>query len=88
MRSLTADRVHILRTAGKPDSYFARIWRMTTGAIRDARVGRTWPNHTTPADTAPRGPGRPFKRIRPATNIDAALSAWRADNGRGNHGQG
>jgi len=78
---LTFERVHEIRTSGLTDRHYARLWRMTDGAIRDARVGRTWPNHTTPADTAPRGPGRPFKRIRPANNIDAALSAWRADNG-------
>lgn len=82
MRSvLNFDRVHILRTSGKSDRYYANLWRMTDGAIRDARVGRTWPDHPTPPDTKPRGPGRPFKRLHPATDINAALSAWRSDNG-------
>jgi len=52
--SLTHERVHILRTANLPDRHWARIWRMTDGGIRDARVGETWRDHPTPPDTKPR----------------------------------
>lgn len=76
---LTFERVHLIRTSGKSDRYYAGIWRMTSGAIRDARVGRTWPDHPTPPDTKPRGPGRPHPRLHPADEITAALSAWKAE---------
>lgn len=78
---LNYDRVHAIRTSGKTDRHYARLWRMTDGSIRDARTGRTWAQHPTPPDLKPRGPGRPFKRLHPATDIDAALGAWRAATG-------
>jgi hypothetical protein len=52
--SLTPDRVHIVRTAGKSDRHFERLWRVSAQAIRDARVGNTWATHPTPPDTRPR----------------------------------
>lgn len=77
MRSLTPERVRLIRTSGKPDSYFAALWLLTIGTIRDARTGRTWAHHGTPPDTTPRGPGRPFKRLKPdATDVARAMSAW------------
>lgn len=77
--TLTTERVHLIRVSGKADAHFARLFCMTTGSIRDARVGRTWLAHPTKPDDTPRGPGRPFKRLHPATDIDAALGAWRSD---------
>jgi hypothetical protein len=51
---LTAPRVHIIRLSGKPDSYWGRLWRVTTQAVRSARIGKTWRDHPTPPDTRPR----------------------------------
>lgn len=51
---LTHDRVHIIRTAGKSDRHFERLWRIGAQAIRDARVGNTWKDHPTPVDDKPR----------------------------------
>jgi hypothetical protein len=51
---LTAHRVHLVRTLGMPDAWWGRYWRLTTGSVRDARVGKTWRKHPTPPDTAPR----------------------------------
>lgn len=51
---LTFRRVRAIRTSGEPDVVYARRWRMTVGAIRDARVGKTWADHPTPPDRKPR----------------------------------
>lgn len=51
---LDPERVHLIRTSGKPDRYYATLWCMTDQAIRKARTGITWENHPTPPDTAPR----------------------------------
>lgn len=51
---LTFRRVHAIRTGGELDIVYARRWRMTVGAIRDARVGKTWREHPTPVDNKPR----------------------------------
>lgn len=53
---LTFDRVHIVRTAGKSDRHFERLWRISAKSIRYARVGITWKMHETPPDTKPRVP--------------------------------
>lgn len=53
--SLNEQRVHLIRTSGKPDTYWARIWRVTTRTINEARRGLTWAQHPTPPDTKPRG---------------------------------
>lgn len=83
MRSLTSEQVTAIRTVMRPDAQYAREWKVTTGTVRDARTGRSWPNHLTPPDPIPRGPGRPFMRIKSnATEVARALEAWRApDNG-------
>lgn len=52
--SLTPDRIHIIRTGGYTDTHFARLWRLRTKTIREARCGLTWKNHPTPPDLAPR----------------------------------
>jgi hypothetical protein len=52
--SLTPARVHTIRTVPKPDRTYATEYRVTTGCVRDARVGITWADHPTPSDTAPR----------------------------------
>jgi hypothetical protein len=52
--SLTPARVHTIRTIPKPDQTYATEYRVTTGCVRDARVGITWADHPTPADTKPR----------------------------------
>jgi hypothetical protein len=52
---LTALRVHMIRTSGLPDRHFARIWRKHPQTIRNARIGVTWRDHSTPPDTKPRG---------------------------------
>lgn len=54
LMSLTPERVHILRTAGKPDRYFERLWRVSAQAIQQARTGKTWRHHPTPVDDKPR----------------------------------
>jgi hypothetical protein len=53
-RELTAARVHIARTSGKPDTYWSRIWRVHVQTVREARAGVTWKDHETPPDTKPR----------------------------------
>lgn len=52
--SLTFQRVRLIRTVLEPDIVYAQRWRMTVGAIRDARVGKTWADHPTPPDKKPR----------------------------------
>lgn len=55
MRSeLNPTRVHLIRTSGKTDAHWARIWRVTTRTVNEARRGLTWANHPTPPDTKPR----------------------------------
>jgi hypothetical protein len=54
LRRLTARQVHLIRTSGKPDIHYARLWRMTAGAIYDARTGKTHADHETPPDRKPR----------------------------------
>jgi hypothetical protein len=51
---LNAKRVELIRTSGKPDAYWARIWRVQAATIREARTGKTWRDHPAPPDTAPR----------------------------------
>lgn len=51
---MTADRVRLVRTAGKPDAYWSRYWRLTDRCVRDARVGKTWKHVATPPDIKPR----------------------------------
>jgi hypothetical protein len=51
---LTPERVHVARTSGLTDTYLARIWRLTVGTVRDARLGLSWKSHPTPPDTARR----------------------------------
>lgn len=78
---LTPDRIHLIRTAGKSDHYWARLWRMTPSAIRQARTGGTWPNHPTPPDRRPRLPGRRGDAIvlkpepAPAVNLSRLISS-------------
>lgn len=52
--SLNHRRVEIIRTFGKPDAYWSRIWRVCVQTVRDARVGNTWRDVPTPPDTKPR----------------------------------
>lgn len=57
--SLDVDKVHHVRTSGLTDSHHARQLGVSVATIRDARVGKTWREHPTPPDTAPReGGGR------------------------------
>jgi hypothetical protein len=44
----------LLNPAAVTDSYLARLYGVTAAAIRDARVGDTWPDHPTPPDKTPR----------------------------------
>ena len=67
-RSLTDQRVHILRTANKSDRYFERLWRVGVQAIRQARVGITWKHHTTPPDNRPRVPKGNWNAPLPTTS--------------------
>ncbi len=48
--SLTHERVHRIRTVPKTDRYYGALYRVTTGSVRDARVGITWKTHETPPD--------------------------------------
>lgn len=52
--SLNPKRVKLIRTVPRPDRHYAAVWRVTTGCVRQARVGITWRDHPTPPDTAPR----------------------------------
>jgi hypothetical protein len=52
--SLTFKRVHEIRTVALPDPVYARRWRLDVQTVRNARTGKTWPEHPTPPDTAPR----------------------------------
>lgn len=54
---LNATRVHLIRSTGKTDRYWGRIWRLRDETVRDARIGKSWPNHPTPPDCAPRTKG-------------------------------
>lgn len=52
-------KVHHIRTCGLTDAHLARKYRVTRNTIRNARTGRTWENHPTPADNSKRiGGGR------------------------------
>jgi hypothetical protein len=51
---LNERRVHIIRTSGQPDAYWARIWRVDIKTVRNARIGESWREHETPPDTKPR----------------------------------
>jgi hypothetical protein len=51
---LNERRVHIIRTSGQPDAYWARIWRVDIKTVRNARIGESWRDHETPPDTKPR----------------------------------
>lgn len=55
--------VHAIRTGGRRDSHWAAKLKMSRGAVRDARTGRTWSRHPTPPDVKPRLKcgGRPRK---------------------------
>jgi hypothetical protein len=52
--SLTFKRVHTLRTVALPDATYARRWGVLPSTIHQARTGKTWPEHPTKPDTAPR----------------------------------
>jgi hypothetical protein len=55
MRSgLNAKRVELIRTSGLTDTHWARIWRVHTRTINEARRGLTWADHPTPPDTKSR----------------------------------
>ena len=51
---LDSAKVHHIRTAALTDSHLARLYGVTIAAIRDARVGDTWPDHPTPPDKTSR----------------------------------
>jgi len=84
---LTPERVHLIRTAGKTDSYWSRQWGVDVRTIHAARTGRTWRDHPTPPDTRPRsnrGRGAPPEaRIVGVSTavgdpISRALREWRS----------
>jgi hypothetical protein len=52
--ALTPNQVHHARVSGESDAALARRWRVTTGCVRDARIGKSHRAHPTPPDTAPR----------------------------------
>jgi hypothetical protein len=52
--SLTFRRVEYIRTSGLPDTLLARRWGVTPSTIHQARTGKTWPEHPTKPDCAPR----------------------------------
>jgi hypothetical protein len=54
---LNPTRVHLIRTSGLTDTHWARIWRVHTRTINEARRGLTWADHPTKPDTKPRGKG-------------------------------
>jgi hypothetical protein len=61
---LNPERVHLIRTKGYTDSYWARYWRVPVHTIRRARIGETWGDHPTPPDKARRkGTGRGPQRF-------------------------
>ena len=68
---LDSAKVHHIRTAAVIDSHLARLYRVTAAAIRDARVGDTWPDHPTPPDKSRRSSwgrrGSPKARDRQRT---------------------
>jgi hypothetical protein len=51
---LNHHRVHLIRTSGKSDAHWSRIWRVHVHTVRRARIGETWVDHETPPDTRPR----------------------------------
>lgn len=60
--SLNPAQVHHARTSGSTDTHLARVWRRSVGTVRSARVGKTYRDHSTPPDIAPRqGNGRGMK---------------------------
>jgi hypothetical protein len=65
--SLTPERVGAIRTGPYTDAYNARLYLMTSSAIRAARIGDTHPLHPTPPDRRPRLPGRrgPLAVLKP-----------------------
>lgn len=68
---LNSERITLIRTAGKTDTYWSRLWRIPRAQIRLARIGETFADHPVPPDTRPRNSGGRYAsieaRIRPAT---------------------
>lgn len=57
--ALTFEQVHRIRTARLPDEYFAKVFGVCKDSIGNARRGRTYTDHPTPADPVGRsGRGR------------------------------
>jgi hypothetical protein len=52
--ALTFQRVHIIRTVPELDTVYARRWRVSVSAVREARIGKSWREHPTPVDNKPR----------------------------------
>jgi hypothetical protein len=51
---LNSQQVHHARTSGERDCDLAVRWGVRVAAVRLARRGETWADHTTPPDTKPR----------------------------------
>jgi hypothetical protein len=51
---LTFSRVTTIRTIPELDTVYARRWRVSVSAVREARIGKSWREHPTPPLTAPR----------------------------------
>lgn len=93
---LTDEAVHRVRTAGMTDAYFARLYHVSTQAVRLARIGETFKEHPTPPDLRERmSPGRHstldgkaliVARAVTSSDISRALMQWRLpDNGTPPH---
>jgi hypothetical protein len=55
--NLDSAKVHQIRTSGLTDSHHCRLFRVSVATVRDARIGKTWTDHPTPPDMAPRNGG-------------------------------
>lgn len=52
--SLNHTRVMLIRTTGMTDTYWGKIWKLSSANIRKARIGISWKDHPTPPDISPR----------------------------------
>jgi hypothetical protein len=55
--NLDSAKVHQVRTGRLTDSHHSRLFGVSIATVRDARIGKTWTDHPTPPDMAPRTGG-------------------------------
>lgn len=75
--ALTDYQVTQIRTQRLTDAHWARVLRVRTSTIRDARIGKRYQHVTTPPDVAPRdGTGR-RGTVNPKARPAKGRRSWR-----------